>query len=461
MNDVSRCGVFVCAMSLLPLVSNAATARLDDYAQGVAIQTITTLPVVQIALPDEVYRGVVTDDLSDVRVFNANGVPVSHALCAAVSAREPSISQESLAVYRLQDVPGVADEGTRIQVQTSGGTEVSVQGAGSTTHGSQTAAYVIDARAVSDELRALQFDWESPDGASEAHVSIQASDDLDQWRTVVAGSTLLNVAAGTQQLRRHRVNLPQARYQYLRVERVDRGPPLAIAGVVAERVSPAPVVEPVWMNANPLTNDSEAYTFDAGRRAPLSFARLTQLVENTSMHVAIESRSTTKAAWVTRWTGEVYLIASGVERRESPPAEFDATTDREWRVKLTQPGETFFQAPTLELGYRPARLRFLAQGPAPYTVAYGSRRAEPVAGRDCDDLLGGLKKQGCEHNGGDGIPGAVRNLGGDAALRPLAKPTPIRQLVLWGVLVLAVGALVGMALSLLRRVAEKHEGERS
>ena len=60
---------------------------------------------------------------------------------------------------------------------------------------------------------------------------------------------------------------------------------------------------------------------------------------------------------------------------------------------------------------------------------------------------------------GDGIPGEIRTLGGDEALKPLPKPTPIRQLVLWGVLVLAVGALVAMALSLLRRVGDKKEGD--
>ena len=37
-------------------------------------------------------------------------------------------------------------------------------------------------------------------------------------------------------------------------------------------------------------------------------------------------------------------------------------------------------------------------------------------------------------------------------MRALPKQTPMRQIVLWGVLVVGVGALVAMALSLLRRV---------
>src|SRR5215217_772166 len=80
--------------------SSAATPRLDDYAQGVAIDLISQQPVVRLNLPDAVYQSVVTSDLSDVRVFNADGVPVPHALCAAPSKQEASISQESLPVYR-------------------------------------------------------------------------------------------------------------------------------------------------------------------------------------------------------------------------------------------------------------------------------------------------------------------------------------------------------------------------
>lgn len=445
-------GILFGSLCATPLMSGAV--QLDDYSHGLAISTFGEQPVVQVSVPDEVYQRVVTDDLSDLRVFNADGAAVPHAVCSAITQLAPTISQEPLPVFRLQDMPRASSD-TRIEVQTSTGTEVSVQGGTTTASGPQTSAYVIDARGVSDALRAVQFDWNSPDGASEARVSLQASNDLDQWRTIVAGSTLLRADAGTQQLRRLRIDIPQARYDYLRVERVDRGPPLEVAGVVAERVTPAAEIEPMWMYANQTTNETTSFVFDAGRRAPITFARLTQLPDNTSMHVAIESRVDAKATWITRWQGEVYSIVKETERRLSPPAEFVPTYDREWRVRLTTSGDTFYQSPTLELGYRPARLRFLSQGPKPYTLAFGSRRVERTTDRTCDSLLGGMNKNELEQNITDGIPGAVRVLGGEDALRPLPKQTPTRQIVLWGVLILAVGALVAMALSVIKRVGLK------
>lgn len=437
----------------LPLCAFAATPRLDDYARGIGIETPTQRPIVQLDMPDVVYRTVATNNLSDVRVFNADGVPVPHALCVAPQSEAPTISQQSLAVYRLQDLPVVSRDGTRIEVQTPSGQHISVQG--QELGAAATAAYVIDAREVSDELRAVQFDWSSPDGASEVRVSIQASEDLDRWRTLVARTTLVQLGSGARQLRRHRIAIPQAQYHYLRIERVDRGPALQLDSVIAERVTPAQVIEPMWFNANAAANrdaTGNAYEFDSLRRAPVTFARLVPTQENMSLQVAIESRADPKATWTPHWAGEVYSILNESERRVSPPAQFAPTTNRHWRVRLTKPGDAFYQTPILELGYRPARLRFLAQGAGPYTLAFGSRRAEAAPVRECDNLLGNLPREELEQNIEPGYAGTERALGGDDAFRPLPTQTPLRQIVLWGVLVLGVGALIAMALSLLRRI---------
>jgi hypothetical protein len=43
-------------------------------------------------------------------------------------------------------------------------------------------------------------------------------------------------------------------------------------------------------------------------------------------------------------------------------------------------------------------------------------------------------------------------LGGDKALQPVPRETPVRLVVLWSVLIGGVGVLVAMALVLLKRV---------
>ena len=52
----------------------------------------------------------------------------------------------------------------------------------------------------------------------------------------------------------------------------------------------------------------------------------------------------------------------------------------------------------------------------------------------------------------EGYVGASRELAGELAFKPLPERTPVRVVVLWGVLVLAVGLLIVMALTLLKRL---------
>jgi hypothetical protein len=439
---------------LLGAASLAAPATLDDYQRGIRVDPVPGKPLVEMALPDEVYLGVTRADLGDVRVFNAEGVAVAHAFCSAPEQTRPEINTQSLPVYELRDALRSANAGASVEVQTPGGTQVTVQEEDANTHDAQSGrTHIIDARSLDAALRAIQFDWASPDGASEARVRIEASRDLDRWSVIVPGSTLLRAASGDQEIRRERIDLPERQYAYLRVQRVDGGPPLQIISVTAEAVLPAQAIEPVWFNPRSLSSvEPGVHVFESDRLAPLQFARLQMIQDNSSVRARLQSRPDDKQPWVDRWSGESYLVVTATERRESPTARFAPTTDRHWRMLVV--GDAQGQAPPiLQLGYRPARLRFLAQGSAPYTVAFGSRRAERYAAPACNALLADVSGKDLEGMVGEIYAlGPPTVLGGDAALKPLPKKTPVRLVVLWSVLVAGVGLLVAMALSLLKRV---------
>ena len=106
----------------------------------------------------------------------------------------------------------------------------------------------------------------------------------------------------------------------------------------------------------------------------------------------------------------------------------------------------------LELGYRPARVRFLTQGAGPYTIAFGSRRLEVPPATACDGLLADVSAKERARLISEGYAGELRVLGGDATFKPLPKQTPLRLVVLWSVLIVGVGLLIAMALCLLKRL---------
>ncbi len=430
----------------------AAPPSKNDYASGMSVVSPNSQPMIEAVLPEEVYRTVTRADLGDLRVFNAEGVPVPHAFCAAAQAQEPEVTEQSLPVFILRGREPVYTSGARVEVQTSGGTRVGVNDSSqSDSDGANRLIHIIDARDVS-ELRAIRFDWSSSDGVSEVKVRIEASDDLDRWQTIVPTSTLLLVQQGEQELRRERIELPTRAYEYLRVQRIDGGPPLAIRSVLAEQVGAAVEIEPVWFSANRLQSDeADSMLFDAAHVAPVTYARFRLPQENSSVGVTIQSRKDEKSPWYTRWSGESYIVVTDTNRRESPPARFQPTTDRLWRVQI-QNDPQLYQGAHLELGYYPARVRFLRQGAGPFTVAFGSRRAEPANPAQCDGLLADVSAADRERMVEAGYADAVISLGGQSALQPLPKKTPVKVVVLWGVLVVGVALLVAMAMSLLQRV---------
>jgi hypothetical protein len=339
----------------------AAPPSKNDYASGMSVEAPSSQPMVEAVLPEEVYRTATRDDLSDLRVFNAEGMPVPHAFCAIAQTADPKVTEQSLPVFVLRGREPVYTSGARVEVQTPAGTRVGVNDSSAPeTEVVNRLIHIIDVRDVNEPLRAIRFDWSSSDGVSEVKVRIEASDDLDRWQTIVPTSTLLLAQQGGQELRRERIQLPTREYEYLRVQRVDGGPPLAIHSVMAEQVAAGEELEPVWFAANHLqSNEADVMSFDAAHVAPVSHARFRLPQENSSVGITIQSRRDEKSPWYTRWSGESYIVVTDTNRRESPPARFEPTTDRLWRVQI-QNDPQLYQGASLELGYYPARVRFLA-----------------------------------------------------------------------------------------------------
>ncbi|MBM0104078.1 DUF3999 domain-containing protein [Steroidobacter sp. S1-65] len=446
--------LFVSLSCLLVTSVGAAPPSKNDYAQGMSVQASNTQPMIETELPDIVYRQVTRADLGDLRVFNADGVPVPHAICPAPENAASEVVERGLSVFVLRGRDQVYTESTHVNVETSSGTRVDVQESSPPAPEVVSGLiHIIDARDT-QPLRSIRFDWSSPDGVSAVKVRIEASDDLDQWRTVVPESTLLLAQQEGRELRRERINLPLREYEYLRVQRVDNGPPLTVNSVTAEEVSQPLEFEPIWFTATRLpAKQGDELMFDAEHVAPVTFARVRLSQENSTASVVLQSRPDETSPWRTRWTGESYVIVSDTVRRESPPARIQPVHDRYWRVQILKDPQVYADS-SLELGYRPARVRFLARGDGPFTLAFGSRRAELAKPAACDQLLADVSAADRGRMIEPGYTGPVVNLGGATALKPLPKQTPVKVVVLWAVLVLGVALLVGMALSLLKRVRQ-------
>ncbi|MGQ0587165.1 MAG: DUF3999 family protein [Gammaproteobacteria bacterium] len=439
----------------------AAAPTLKDFARGLELETVPDRPVQEFTLPEPVYEGVLRADLGDLRVFNGGGIVVPHALCAGPEAVAETVREQALPVFPLKQARAAPAPDTRVTVQTPGGASVQIA-EGRVVAGASPAlvpeakadGFVVDASAVTAPLRALRLAWSTPDGASEAQVRVEASEDLNAWRTVVAGTTLLHVAADGRALDRNHVDLPQDRYRYLRLVR-NAGPAVAVSAVTADVVEAGDLAEPQWFAAAPAADGgSEGFVFDAARLAPVQAARVVLATSNMALRIALDSRRAPEQPWQQRWSGDISSVGGG-NAAQTP--EFATVSDPLWRLRVLRGAETLGGGrPTLRLGYHPARLRFLAQGDGPFVAAYGSARVPPAEVLGCEALLPQVPREqrAALIGAARAVPAPAGAFGGPGVLVPPPPPTPVRQIVLWAVLLLGAVALIAMALALLRRLRE-------
>lgn len=443
----------------------AAAPQLGDFHGGAHLVPGGGQPVQELELPDEAYAAVTRADLGDLRVFNGAGIAVPHALCTAPRYLPAAPREVSLPVYPLNAAArrrafGVdADE---VRVQSPQGTTVVIRApqdpaAGGTVATPRptpgTAGYVLDATGSRDPIRRLRFSWSAADGASELAVRVEASEDLDAWRTIVPQTTLLRVEAGGRVLERADVALPEGRYRYLRVERSDGGPAPQLGAVTAEVLEPRRMAEPRRFVADPVPerDPDGALLFDARRLAPVQEARVHLPAANMSIDLALDSRPVVEHRWQERWRGDVSSVTAPGGSLTPTTALFPSVSERHWRLRVLRGNETLGTArPSLELGYHPARLQFTAQGSAPWLLAWGGARVPRAETADCGALLSGLPDDALGQARVEAAPAA--RFGGISAYAPPPPPSPARRIVLWAVLIAGTLALVAMAASLMRKL---------
>src|SRR4029078_8395780 len=132
-------------------------------------------------------------DIGDLRVFNADGAPVPYAFMPRPAPVVTPAPRRALALFPLTVDTTAPNEGdVAINVRRDAtGTTVDVRARdGAPRSGSRVVAYLIDNGEDTPSLAALVLPM--ADAASvNARVRLDASDDLDRWRTIVTDAPLL------------------------------------------------------------------------------------------------------------------------------------------------------------------------------------------------------------------------------------------------------------------------------
>lgn len=453
---------------LLLLPALAAAERPQDFAYGIPLAVDGREAFYQVEVPRAVYDGVVRADLGDVRVFNAAGEVVPHALRPRLTATRAVSPPAQAPLFPLRTDAPAGIDGLDLRVEKSGDrTVVSLRTRdGKPAGGTKLVGYVADVSGLDAVVRAVVLELPPNVDNVTTRVMLEASDDLRQWTTLASGVSVLRLAAGGERLEQLRIEFPARKAKYLRLTWPGRGRPLELAGVAVEPGETIVEAPRQWheMSGAAVKDKPGEFEFDLGGQLPVDRLRVALPQPNTVAVIEILARAKHADPWraVTRTT--VFRLNREGEELKSPDIAIGSTADRYWLVKIDPRGGGIGGGRlALGAGWVPHRLVFAARGAAPFQLAYGSREAKPAA-YAIATLVPGYKDEATLDVGsaqpGAGAPTVAIGAAQTAAPQPLGGEQATRERIdwkrwaLWASLVLGVAVLGLMALGLWRQMSK-------
>lgn len=426
----------------------------EQFAYAMPLWVPESSPVVTLALPSAVYRDCVDAGLRDLRVLNHAGEVVPHAL-----RRPPAASPGAATVVRVPLFPlrgDAAASSAALQLSIGDGrAQLEVQGGASPDDAPPITAWLVNASAVDAAIGTLTWEW-PPDAADfSVNVQLEASDDLESWRTVAPYAPLARLRHAGEVFEQRSMSFPPTRAKYWR---------LSAAGE-------ADLPEFTAVNATPVVGEIPAerqqaeiygtaqpekpgdYLFDLGAQLPVDRLELMLPDINTVAEVEYFSRRRPTDAWESVARGAVYRLQSAGGELTSPALTAPAQLRRYWRVTVNPRGGGIGQGtPRLRAGWLADQLVFVTRGAGPFELVYGSFTA-PAADVALATLLPGGNAATFESAN---LPTAQANepqeSGGRELLEPPPPERPWRVWVLWTALLAGVATLGTLAWSLARQM---------
>jgi hypothetical protein len=400
--------------------------------------------VYAFTLPADVYRHLARSDAGDLRVFNSAGASVPFTLRRPRA--EASIMRVTVPYFPIYSASGRVPERMSIRVEKDAHgsiTTVTTRDGSSDTR--RLAAYLLDTTALTRPVRALEFDWTKAPRSFLGHVTVEASDDLARWSPIAVKASIADLAYNGERVEHRRIELPGRVAKYLRLTWPDREPMPTITAVHADLEGDV-AEQRVWvrLDVEPAHGPPGEYEFVFPGRLPADRARIVLPQSNAVVRVALAARDNARDPWHPRASGLAYrLNLSGAMFEHSELAVFAPAGEQYWRLQVAPPDVFAAGLPLLELGVVPSQLVFVAQGPGPYTLAYGASDVDPVS-FPLDGVLADLDRSRSMPIASVQSVGTEVLLGGGAKLE--AQPSwPWKQRVLWAVLLMAVALLAFMA----------------
>ena len=434
---------------------------VNEFSTRAEIVVPNGTAIARVALPGPSIAALRSASGGDLRVFNAAGLSLPHAVIDP--SRQTPATQDvageriiALPIYTASAGTGTASGTPALRIIEGPNRRVIEVGAAATGADQKRDATAVrgllfDTRNLKNELRAVELEGTLPPSLI-VTVTLDISADLKSWRTVASQSPVFDFGSDGPSSRR--VDLPVGQNlegQYLRLTWAD-APSLAVTALRSVGLKNSNRAEPVVIELGAPQNAAESYaewTITPGLRA--GAIRLQTSTANALMPVRVLTRSRSGDPWRTVANTVVYRLASasGVQTINASVL-LSSPLESLVRVEALR-GYNLTGVPmTLALEHAPLHVLFVATGDGPFTIATGNTSAQSTA-VPVTTLMPNYQ------NGSEfALPVLVATV---SVSQPPTRPSAAAEIfgvatqksfVLWGVLGLAVIVLGGLAVSLLR-----------
>ncbi len=442
---------------------SAAPLSKDDFAWSRAIETTSRRVIQGVELPYEIYRDSVEPGLADLRVFDAAGVAVPHAIAAQVVPKSTVSTLTSLPLFRLPDGKSPSEilvRGGRYRV------DVDIDGeratlalepdASNPSDAVSPRAYIIDASSLHGEVAGLELDLAPQSEDFLVPLRVEATGDFVAYRELTAAAVVAQLAGATDQIERRRVEFRRSRAKYLRISWPANEKAPTILGVRAVQRAPERTVKRLEAAIEGDSIDSGSYRYDLGGWPPIDQIQVDLAGGRALVSAEVYRADQAEGPWRQIHRGIIYRLGvTDDQESHNEPIELTSGPARFIRIDVaSKGGDAWKHAPTLRVAWPPEQLYFIDQGGGPHTLVYGKLGA-PAARFEAPKLMAISRRVagGAESISPTAVLGPRVALRGAAALEP-ESGYPIRTLILWAVLLGSVAIVAFLALRLVREMRE-------
>ena len=436
------------------ITSSAEEIKIEDFAYGHKVHFKEGNSVYQIVAPRNLYKTITQANLADLRVFNAAQESVPHQTLSpdkVFKDREllPPTSLKYFPIFKEVSIQNNF-QGIRVQTNSTGAiVEVSAPDTAKINPEKIVYSYIIDASQLEKNPDFLEFKiGNSENSYFLRKVDLHSSSDLKNWRFVESGAVLAKLKYQGHQLNKNRITLSR-KNKYYRLSWKAKESELKILGINAiyrkKRIAEAKDYS--WETVTGLADEKDKGVFYYSLPGFFPIEKVQALFTelNTIAKIQIEARNQEEDPWKRISSGTIYSVMVDQTKIEQRSLEFPAIRRRYWRLKIISSLDAFGSEPlTLQFAWAPEKIRFLARGKSPFTLAYGNPTIKLQTGIN-------LKNATWTATLGETTLGPVEEIGGLAKLsyqRP--KELPLKKWALWAVLIFGVMAMAKMATTLLK-----------